>query len=169
MSKAIIASDIHGNIEYTKKLEELIIKEKPDYIILLGDLLSYKTKEVCNILNKYSSIIYAVKGNNDLLVNQELLNFNCLQEYIKLTIDKLPFFITHGHRLYKYYQESKNCYILSGHTHIYNIHGSNLNPGSVGRPRMNKEHTCILYHNHKIHLINLDNLKIMESRDLNEK
>ena len=36
--KLIIASDIHGSYKYTKKLEELIIKENPDKIVLLGDL-----------------------------------------------------------------------------------------------------------------------------------
>src|SRR5699024_10082828 len=118
MSKAIIASDIHGNIEFTKQLEKLIIRENPEYLILLGDLLSYKTKEVVDILNKYSSIIYAVKGNNDLIDDQDLFQFNNLQEYIKIKIDNLPFFITHGHRLYKYYKEAKGCYILTGHTHI---------------------------------------------------
>lgn len=169
MSKAIIASDIHGNIEFTKQLEKLIIRENPEYLILLGDLLSYKTKEVVDILNKYSSIIYAVKGNNDLIDDQDLFQFNNLQEYIKIKIDNLPFFITHGHRLYKYYKEAKGCYILTGHTHIYNIYGNNINPGSVGRPRLYKEHTCILYNNHHIYLINLADLSIIESRDLDEK
>ena len=37
--KIIIASDIHGSLKYTKKLSELIEKNNPDKIILLGDLL----------------------------------------------------------------------------------------------------------------------------------
>lgn len=169
MSKAIIASDIHGNIEYTMKLDKLLQKEKPDYFILLGDLLGYKTIEVANILNKYNNIIYAVKGNNDMRDNQDLFEFNSLQEYIKVKIDDIPFFITHGHLLYKYLKESENCYILSGHTHIYNIHRNNINPGSVGCPRVNKEHTCIIYKDKVIFLVDLDDLSIIESRDLIEK
>ena len=30
-----------------------------------------------------------------------------------------------------------------GHTHVYNLEGKHINPGSVGFPRSNKEHTVI--------------------------
>ena len=36
--KYLVASDIHGSLFYMKKLSELIDRENPDKIILLGDL-----------------------------------------------------------------------------------------------------------------------------------
>ena len=56
-------SDIHGSLYYAKKLEEIIGKENPSGIVILGDLYyhgprnpltkEYNPSEVCNILNKY--------------------------------------------------------------------------------------------------------------------
>ena len=37
--KLLFASDIHGSLFFLNKLVEAIDKEKPDKIILLGDLL----------------------------------------------------------------------------------------------------------------------------------
>ena len=50
--KVIIASDIHGNLEYTRKLEQLIEKENPDKLILLGDLYYHGPRN--NLPNKYN-------------------------------------------------------------------------------------------------------------------
>ena len=36
--KYLVVSDIHGSLYYAKKLDEIINKEDPDRIILLGDL-----------------------------------------------------------------------------------------------------------------------------------
>ena len=36
--KYLVVSDIHGSLYYAKKLDEIINKENPDKIILLGDL-----------------------------------------------------------------------------------------------------------------------------------
>jgi len=150
MSKAIIASDIHGNIYYTQKLEELIIKENPDYILLLGDLDStFNPSPVSTILNKYAPKIYAVRGNNDPLDTTGKYQFNNNQDYCYIKMDNLKFFLTHGH------------------THIYNIYGMVINPGSVGRPRLNHFHTCIIYENKNLKLINLDNFNIIDSNFLN--
>lgn len=168
MSKAIIASDIHGNLTYTYKLIELIKKEQPDYLLLLGDLLGYHKKEMAALLNEYQDIIYAVRGNNDTEEDQKLLSFP-LQEYCKIKLDGISFFLTHGHLLYKYQKENQADYMLTGHTHVYNLFGKSLNPGSVGRPRINKEHTCIIYKDQKLYLINLEEFVILERRDLYEK
>lgn len=167
MSKAIIASDIHGNLPYTEQLEKLIIKENPDYLILLGDLESFQgSPEIVSILNKYANIIYAVRGNNDPLDTDGKFKFNNNQEYSYIKMDNLKFFLTHGHNLWKYLKESEGCYVLCGHTHIYNIYGKIINPGSVGRPRLNPEHTCLLYENKNFSLINLDDFSIIDSHKI---
>ena len=63
--KYIVVSDIHGSMYYTRRIEEIIKKENPDNIILLGDLyyhgprnplpLEYNPMEVANTLNKYKT------------------------------------------------------------------------------------------------------------------
>ena len=59
--KLLIISDIHGSSYYAKKIEEINEKEKPDKIVLLGDLYyhgprndltqEYNPMEVAKILN----------------------------------------------------------------------------------------------------------------------
>lgn len=166
--KAIIASDIHGNLIYTKALEELILKENPDKLILLGDYFTSLDKDkVIEILNKYSDIIYAVKGNCDY--DEELCTFDYNHDYLILELDGIKFFCTHGDRMYlkEMLEKSKDKYILCGHTHVYSIHGRTINPGSVGRPRENPEHTCILYKNKTMYLIDLDTFDEIDSRIIN--
>lgn len=177
--KLIIASDIHGSLKYTKKLEELIIKEQPENIVLLGDLLyhgarnalpeEYSTIEVSNILNKYANIITAVRGNCDSEVDDMVSNFNLTKDYQEINIDGIKVYLTHGHLINKYEHLFKDNYLISGHTHIYNLEGKHLNPGSVGIPKITPEHTCILYNNKVFKLINLDDFSIIKELPLNEK
>ena len=61
--KALIFSDIHGSLNAASRVDELIKKHNPDFILLLGDLLyhgprndlppSYNPKGVIPILNNY--------------------------------------------------------------------------------------------------------------------
>ena len=177
--KLIIASDIHGSYKYTKKLEELINKENPDNIILLGDLLyhgarnalpeEYSTIEVTNILNKYSNKIIAVRGNCDSEVDDMVTNFDIMSDYKSIEVDGINIYLTHGHLIDKHENLFKDKYLISGHTHVYNLEGKHLNPGSVGIPKVNKEHTCILYKDKTFYLINLENLSIIKETKINEK
>lgn len=177
--KLIIASDIHGSLKYTKKLSELIEKNNPDKIILLGDLLyhgarnalpdEYSTINVANILNRYSEKIIAVRGNCDSEVDDMVTDFNIMDDYKKIEIDGTLFYLTHGHLINKYEELFNENYIISGHTHVYNLEGKNLNPGSVGIPKVNQEHTCLLYENKTFKLINLDNFDTIKETTIYEE
>lgn len=177
--KLIIASDIHGSLKYTKKLSELIEKNNPDKIILLGDLLyhgarnalpdEYSTIDVANILNRYSEKIIAVRGNCDSEVDDMVTDFNIMDDYKKIEIDGTLFYLTHGHLINKYEELFNENYIISGHTHVYNLEGKNLNPGSVGIPKVNQEHTCLLYENKTFKLINLDNFDTIKETTIYEE
>ena len=130
--KAIIASDIHGIIEYAKKLEKFIEQKEPDKIILLGDLLNnYDPIPVSKILNRFAGIRYI---------------------------------ITHGHLLPYLYDQIKDTYHITGHTHVYMLDGLNINPGSVGLPKINKEHTCLYYEDKTFYLIDLDTFNIINTK-----
>ena len=60
--KLLIASDLHGSAWYCEKLLELVEKEQPDKLLLLGDLLyhgprndlprEYDPKRVIPLLNE---------------------------------------------------------------------------------------------------------------------
>lgn len=96
--KIFIASDIHGSAFYCKKLLERINKEMPDRIILVGDILyhgprndlpkDYNPKEVIKMLNELTTPIVSVRGNCDSEVDQMVLKFPILADYLLLAIGK---------------------------------------------------------------------------------
>ena len=174
--KLLICSDIHGNAFYTRKLDELILKEKVEKIILLGDVYyygpklgfdeQYNPKEVKEILNKYSHKIIAVKGNCDAEIDDEVSYFDLSKDYDYLDIGKKRYYFTHGHLMDKYSDLFGNNIVFSGHTHVYNLDGNNINPGSVGLPKVNPEHTCIIFDNNLVKLIDLDDFSVIDIRKI---
>jgi len=174
--KVIIASDIHGNLKYVHKLDELIQKENPDKLILLGDVYyhgprnnlpdEYNPMEVSNILNKYSNKIIAVRGNCDAEVDNMISEFDVSKDYEEIVLDGNKFYITHGHLFDKLENIINDNYVFYGHTHVYDLLNKKINPGSVGIPKVNKEHTVILYENNRLNLINLDNFKIIDFKEI---
>ena len=69
--KYMIASDIHGSSYYCQKLMDVYKYEKPDRLILLGDILyhgprndlpkDYAPKKVIEMLNSISDSILCVR------------------------------------------------------------------------------------------------------------
>jgi len=173
--KLVIASDIHGNLEYTKKLYEFCEKVEPDKIILLGDLLNnyylsdyFVENEIVQLMNRWSKITIGVRGNTDRVDDLEKLNFPISGSFDQIDIDGTMFYITHGHLNNKYDYLFDDHYCLMGHTHRYDLEGKHFNPGSVGLPRGHKEHTCLFYENKEFKLINLDDFTIIGTKSLNK-
>ena len=153
--KWLIASDIHGSLYYGKKLIEQIKKEEPDKVIFLGDILyhgprndlpnDYNPKELIKLLNEYKDKIISVRGNCDSEVDQMVLEFPIMADYMILTINDLTIFAIHGH-LY----DVENIpfkgidVVLSGHTHVQKCdkydNYVHMNPGSVSIPKENSYH-----------------------------
>lgn len=159
--KLLIASDIHGSAYYIKKLTAAIKEEMPDKIILLGDLLyhgprndlpkEYNPKDVIDILNSLKEKLICVRGNCDTEVDQMVLSFPILSDYLTVFTDGLTIYISHGHIYNKENPLSfnKGDIFISGHTHIpisENIDGvTYLNPGSVSIPKENSPHSYMIY------------------------
>ena len=71
--KIMIASDIHGSAYYCRKLLERYREEKPEKLLLLGDILyhgprnalprEYAPTEVIRMLNAIKEEILCVRGN----------------------------------------------------------------------------------------------------------
>ena len=158
--KILIASDIHGSAYWCGRLCELVEKEQPDKLILLGDLLyhgprndlprDYAPKQVIPMLSKYKDIILAVRGNCEAEVDQMVLPFPCLAEFSQLVADNKTFYLTHGHHSNpdSLPPLPEGTVFLYGHTHVKQdtvVDGIRcINPGSVSIPK-DGSHSCILY------------------------
>ena len=170
--KLMIASDIHGSAFYCEKLLNAFAKEKPQRLLLLGDLLyhgprndlpkDYAPKKVISMLNAVKDKIICVRGNCEAEVDQMVLNFPVLSESLLLFLDDRLRFATHGH----IYNENKlpalqvGDVFLQGHTHIPVMKKEGeycfINPGSVSIPKENSEHSYMIYENSCFTLKNLD-------------
>ena len=119
--KLMFASDIHGSAYYCEKMLECYRWEQAERLWILGDILyhgprndlpeEYAPKKVIAMLNEIKEEICAVRGNCDTEVDQMVLEFPILADYI----------------------------LIHGHTHIYEAKKSGehviLNPGSVSIPK----------------------------------
>lgn len=149
--KLLIASDIHGSAWYCEKLLEAYEREGAQRMILLGDILyhgprndlpkEYAPKEVIRMLNERKQEIYAVRGNCEAEVDQMVLEFPVLADYMVLFSGDKAIYATHGH----VYNENNlppmkpGDALLHGHTHVLRADQVGdiliLNPGSVSIPK----------------------------------
>ena len=160
--KLLICSDIHGDLESMEKILAAREAEKADKILILGDLLyhgprndlppTYAPKRVIDLLNENKNLILSVRGNCDTEVDQMVLEFPILADYILLELDGLTVIATHGH---KHNTETpppmnRGDILLHGHTHIFtcekfgneNVY---LNPGSIAIPKGGNPRTYMIY------------------------
>lgn len=104
--KILIISDIHGSSYYAEKIKEIYEIEKPDQIILLGDLYyheprndltqEYNPMKVAGILNDFIGKIRTVKGNCDAEVDEMISDFK-FEQNIEMKVNGKNIFFTHGH------------------------------------------------------------------------
>ena len=170
--KLLFISDIHGSAYYMSELMKAIEKEKPDQIIVLGDILyhgprnplpkEYEPKFVVQYLNSLKTKIIAVRGNCDSEVDQMLIEYPMLNDYGVLFYLNHRIFITHGH-LYGNYETlnlQKGDIVMQGHTHIPKCKIEDgiyyLNPGSISLPKENNENSYGVIENNSFQIKNLD-------------
>jgi len=158
--KIMIASDIHGSAYYCRQLLEQYRKEKPDKLLLLGDILhhgpsndlprEYDPKQVISMLNGIKEEILCVRGNCDTEVDQMVLEFPILADYAILYTGTRMIYATHGH---VYHMENppmmkRGDILLHGHTHVpakQEFDGKYyLNPGSVSIPKEESPHGYLM-------------------------
>ncbi len=165
--KYLVFSDIHGSMYYFNYVRDLIEKEEPDKIILLGDLYyhgprnplprDYAPKSVCEILNTYADRILAIKGNCDAEVDEMISDFK-FSESINLNITEKNIMCTHGHKYNKDNFPGGVDIIIYGHFHTGFIDRGNvlaINAGSVSLPKEDTAHSYLLIEDNMIYLKNL--------------
>ena len=161
--KWMVASDLHGSAFFVRKWLERVERERPDRILLLGDLLyhgprndlpeGYAPKEAIPLLNGLAPRLLCVRGNCDAEVDQMVLDFPIMADYALLEAGEHTIFATHGHvyspdRLPRL---QKGDVLLSGHTHVP-LHEVRegilcLNPGSLSLPKENSPHSYLIWEN----------------------
>ena len=90
--KFFVASDIHGDSYWAKRVIDAFTESKADKLVLLGDILyhgprndlpaHYEPKKVIELLNAIADKIIAVRGNCDTEVDQMVLKFPIMADYI---------------------------------------------------------------------------------------
>ena len=169
--KALIVSDIHGSETAAIKAVELYKKENCAYMLWLGDVLyhgprnplpeGHNPKGVAEVLNSIKDRIIAVRGNCDAEIDQMLLEFPCMSEYVMLIDGERKLFLTHGHtfspeNLPKLHGIS---YFFSGHTHVSGITKNGdltmCNPGSCALPKDGKPPSVAIYSEGEIKILTI--------------
>lgn len=155
--KLLIFSDLHGSVEYLKKIIQIQKEQNIDKVLFLGDFFDYnntKDEELICLLNSLSDKIIAVKGNCDVDYLLEELNFK-VDNYYLLEIDNKRFFLTHIASMYDYLVDD-DVIVICGHTHIPELSKKRLNPGSISRGRSSNKFTYIIYSNNCFNLYDIN-------------
>ena len=161
--RILIASDIHGSAFYCQKLLENYKNEKADRLLLLGDILyhgprndlpeGYAPKQVIELLNAYKDDIYCVRGNCEAEVDQMVLQFPVMADYLLMPVGARMIYATHGHIFNKENRPpmKKGDILLNGHTHISACEEYEdyvyMNPGSVSIPKDGTPHSYMILEN----------------------
>ena len=153
--KVLVISDIHGSGYYADKIREIVERENPEKIILLGDLYyhgprndlsqEYNPMKVAETLNSMKDRLLVVRGNCDAEVDE------MISEY-KYNIENIPYddfdIMIYGH-IHQGFIEEKEGLIFA-------------NPGSISLPKCNTAHSYIILDENKIILKDVDGKVIQE-------
>jgi len=177
--KLIIISDIHGSYSCLQKVIDIFEEEKADRLIILGDILyhgprnplpqGHDPKKVVTLLNQYKEKIIAVRGNCDAEVDQMVLEFNMMADYVPLYIDGRCFFLTHGHHYDRDHLPylNKGDVLIYGHYHVPILEKQGdiyiLNPSSISLPKQG-EKSFAMYENSEFIIYNLEKEVIMRKK-----
>jgi len=158
--KILVAADLHGNVEYTKKLTQFFEEGRFQKMYLLGDIL----RDSILLLNPYHDRIVAVKGNCDTELEEDTALFSL--PYLNFdSIDGKFTVMTHGHYYSSGSYDQPYDIFLEAHTHVSRIirnrYGAIIaNPGSIARPR-DGHHSVMVIHDQDMSIIDIDTKAIL--------
>ena len=159
--KLMIASDIHGSAKWCGRMIEAWRRERPDRLVLLGDLLyhgprndlpeDYAPKKVIAMLNAIAPALLCVRGNCEAEVDQMVLDFPVMADYAALFLGGRVLYMTHGH-VFNPVNPPRlmpGDALFFGHTHVPGLERRGetafVNPGSTSIPKNGSAHSyCVL-------------------------
>ena len=160
--KIMFASDIHGDYDCACATVDKYREEKAEKLIILGDILyhgprndlpeGYAPKKVIELLNGVKNELACVRGNCDTDVDQMVLEFPILADYMLMYEKGRSFLVTHGHKFNTATPPmiKKGDILIHGHTHVlaateFGDENIYLNPGSVSLPKENNPKSYMIY------------------------
>lgn len=174
--KVLVVSDIHGSSYYAEKIKEIVERENPEQIILLGDLYyhgprnelsqEYAPMKVAEVLNSLKDKLLVVKGNCDAEVDEMISDFK-FEDYLLLDVNGKKIYFTHGHK----YNIEKIPYedfdiLIYGHIHQGFIQEKEgylfANPGSISLPKCGTEHSYLILEEDKFILKDVEGKILQE-------
>jgi phosphodiesterase family protein len=176
--KYLLVSDIHGSWLTLKKVLLHFDNMHCDILCILGDIINYgprngvpeglNPKEIAEKLNAMADKIIAIRGNCDSEVDQMLLNFPIMQDYMLLVDEGHKLLLTHGH-IYNKEHRPKGQFdaIIYGHTHLWELScdakGIVCNTGSITFPKGGNPPTFATYEHGLFTIFTLDGLPLKQS------
>ena len=154
--KLMIASDIHGSAKWCERMLEAWRQERPERLVLLGDILyhgprndlpeDYAPKKVIAMLNAIAPALLCVRGNCEAEVDQMVLDFPVMADYAALFAGGRVLYMTHGHVFNPDHPPRlmPGDALFFGHTHVPCFarrgEAAFVNPGSVSIPKNGSAH-----------------------------
>lgn len=142
--KISVFADIHGSVSGMECVLEAVRRERPDKVVICGDLFGgfiSLSSELVELVSRIDATTYLVRGNNDRDSDIALLPYG-MEDYAVMYHFNRTLFFTHGHVYNKYRIPpvlKPNDVLVYGHTHCALLQKYNglyiANVGSVSRPR----------------------------------
>ena len=142
--KIVVFADIHGSVDGMNVALKIFSVEKPNKVVFCGDLFSGwsgSSEQIAQMAQSMDSVLYFVRGNNDLSCYDGLLA-NGFEDSAVMHHFNRTLFFTHGDRYNGFHVPpilQQGDAIIHGHTHVGALLRRNglyvLNVGSLARPR----------------------------------
>ena len=180
--KYLLISDIHGCLPALERALQFYNEQKCDMLCVLGDIINYgprnqlpeglDPKGVVDRLNAMADDIVAIRGNCESEVDQMLLNFPIMADYLLLVDGGKRLILTHGHLYNKECRPVGKCDALFyGHTHLWELtrppQGVVCNLGSITFPKGGNPPTFATYEDGVINVYQTDGT-LLQTMNLNE-
>lgn len=176
--KYLILSDIHGSLPALEKALAFYRAQHCDMLCILGDIHNYGPRNrvpegmdargIAERLNAMADEIVAIRGNCDSEVDQMLLSFPMMQDYMLLVDEGKKLLLTHGHVYNEdHLPPGRYDYVFTGHTHLWHLYRADsgtvfCNTGSITFPKQNNVPTMVTYEHGTVVVYDLDGKKLKE-------
>jgi len=177
--KYLLISDIHGSLPALERALTFYKEQSCDMLCILGDILNYGPRNslpdglnpqmIAERLNAMAADIVAIRGNCDSEVDQMLLRFPIMADYLLLVDNGKRLLLTHGHIYNKEQMPTMHCdAFFCGHTHLWELSRLNhtviCNLGSITFPTGGNPPTFATYENGVIRVYKTDGELLSEMK-----